>query len=161
QFHYDISNEFYSLFLGPTMAYTCAYWPHPETTLDEAQTAKFEMICRKLRLQRGERLLDIGCGWGGLICHAALNYGVEGLGVTLAKEQFDYAQQRIEALGLRGRVSVELKDYRELKGSFDKIASIGMFEHVGLANHDAYFSAIHRLLRPRGIYLHHAITRLA
>jgi cyclopropane-fatty-acyl-phospholipid synthase len=161
QFHYDLSNAFYALFLGPTMAYTCAYWERPETTLDEAQTAKFEMICRKLRLKPGERLLDIGCGWGGLICHAAEHYGVKAHGVTLAQEQYDYARERIAALGLSDRVTVELKDYRELSGSYDKIASIGMFEHVGLANHDAYFSKIHALLRPRGLYLHHAITRLA
>ncbi len=161
QFHYDLSNEFYGLFLGPTMAYTCAYWPRPETTLDEAQTAKFDMICRKLRLQPGERMLDIGSGWAGLICHAAQHYGVTAHGVTLAQEQFDFAQERIARLGLQDKVTVELKDYRELEGRFDKIASIGMFEHVGLDNHDAYFKKIHSLLRPRGLYLHHAIARPA
>jgi cyclopropane-fatty-acyl-phospholipid synthase len=161
QFHYDLSNEFYGLFLGPTMAYTCAYWPRPETTLDEAQTAKFDMICRKLRLQPGERMLDIGSGWAGLICHAAQHYGVTAHGVTLAQEQFDFAQERIARLGLQDKVTVELKDYRELDGRFDKIASIGMFEHVGLDNHDAYFKKIHSLLRPRGLYLHHAIARPA
>ncbi|MDQ0395219.1 SAM-dependent methyltransferase [Labrys monachus] len=161
QFHYDLSNDFYRLFLGPTMAYTCAYWPTPETTLDEAQTAKFEMICRKLRLQPGERFLDIGCGWAGLVCHAAKHYGVKAHGVTLAQEQFDFAQARIAALGLQDLVTVELKDYRDLTGTFDKIASIGMFEHVGIDNHDAYFTKMHGLLRPRGLYLHHAIARPA
>ncbi len=161
QFHYDLSNDFYGLFLGPTMAYTCAYWPRAETTLDEAQTAKFDMICRKLRLQPGERMLDIGSGWAGLICHAAQHYGVTAHGVTLAQEQFDFAQERIARLGLQDKVTVELKDYRELDGRFDKIASIGMFEHVGLDNHDAYFKKIHGLLRPRGLYLHHAIARPA
>jgi cyclopropane-fatty-acyl-phospholipid synthase len=161
QFHYDLSNDFYGLFLGPTMAYTCAYWPRPETTLDEAQTAKFDMICRKLRLKPGERLLDIGSGWAGFICHAAQHYGVTAHGVTLAQEQYDFAQVRIAGLGLQDKVTVELKDYRDLTGSFDKIASIGMFEHVGLDNHDAYFRTIHGLLRPRGLYLHHAIARPA
>ncbi|GLS21323.1 cyclopropane-fatty-acyl-phospholipid synthase [Labrys miyagiensis] len=161
QFHYDLSNAFYGLFLGPTMAYTCAYWPKPETTLDEAQTAKFDMICRKLRLQPGDRMLDIGSGWAGLICHAAQHYGVTAHGVTLAQEQYDFAQERIARLGLQDKVTVELKDYRDVTGSFDKIASIGMFEHVGLDNHDAYFRKIHSLLRPRGLYLHHAIARPA
>lgn len=161
QFHYDLSNEFYGLFLGPTMAYTCAYWPRPETTLDEAQTAKFDMICRKLRLQPGDCFLDIGSGWAGLICHAAQHYGVTAHGVTLAQEQFDFAQERIARLGLQDRVTVELKDYRDLTGSYDKVASIGMFEHVGLDNHEAYFRKIHSLLRPRGLYLHHAIARPA
>ena len=161
QFHYDLSNAFYALFLGPTMAYTCAYWEGKATTLDEAQVAKFEMICRKLRLKPGDRFLDIGCGWGGLVCHAALHHGVSAHGVTLAQEQYDYAIARIRAHGLEGRVTVELKDYRHLEGTFDKIASVGMFEHVGIANHDAYFSKMNSLLRPRGLYLHHAITRLA
>lgn len=161
QFHYDLSNAFYRLFLGSTMAYTCAYWERPETTLDEAQTAKFEMICRKLRLGPKDRFLDIGCGWGGLICHAAEHYGVKAHGVTLAQEQYDFALERVRARGLTDRITIELKDYRELTGSYDKIASVGMFEHVGIANHPAYFSKIHALLRPRGLYLHHAITRPA
>jgi cyclopropane-fatty-acyl-phospholipid synthase len=161
QFHYDLSNTFYALFLGPTMAYTCAYWERPDSTLDEAQTAKFEMICRKLRLRPGDRFLDIGCGWGGLICHAAQHHGVKAHGVTLAQEQYDYAVERIKRLGLESRATVALKDYRELDGTYDKIASIGMFEHVGLANHDAYFSKMNALLKPRGLYLHHAITRMA
>jgi cyclopropane-fatty-acyl-phospholipid synthase len=161
QFHYDISNAFYALFLGPTMAYTCAYWPRVDMTLDDAQTAKFDMICRKLRLRPGERFLDIGCGWGGLICHAAEHYGVSAHGVTLAQEQFEFAGKRIAARGLEDRVTLELKDYRDLDGRFDKVASIGMFEHVGIDNHDAYFAKIGSLLRRRGLYLHHAIARPA
>jgi cyclopropane-fatty-acyl-phospholipid synthase len=159
QFHYDISNAFYALFLGPTMAYTCAYWRTPESTLDDAQNAKFEMICRKLRLKPGERLLDIGCGWGGLVTYAAKHYGVVAHGVTLAQEQFDFAHERVAKEGLEGRVSIELKDYRDLDGRYDKIASIGMFEHVGAGNHAAYFTKIKALLANEGLYLHHAITR--
>ena len=159
QFHYDISNAFYALFLGQTMAYTCAYWRSSDATLDEAQNAKFEMICRKLRLKPGERLLDIGCGWGGLVTYAAEHYGVMAHGVTLAQEQFDYAVARVAREGLEGRVSIELKDYRDLDGRYDKIASIGMFEHVGSGNHAAYYEKIRELLTSEGLYLHHAITR--
>ncbi len=165
QFHYDLSNAFYALFLDPEMAYSCAYFPKAETTLAEAQTAKFDMICRKLRLKPGERFLDIGCGWGGLVCHAARIYGVAAHGVTLSQAQFDFAQAKIERLGLCDRVTVELKDYRslgpELSGSFDKIASIGMFEHVGPGDRSAYYGRMRDLLRPRGLLLHHAITRPA
>ena len=160
-FHYDISNAFYALFLGHTMAYTCAYWPRPETTLDEAQTAKFDMVCRKLRLQPGETFLDIGCGWGGLICHAAEHYGVIAHGVTLAEEQLAFAKDRIVQRGLEGRVTIGLQDYREHEGTYDKIASVGMFEQVGLDNHDRYFTKMNSLLRPRGLYLHHSIARAA
>ena len=162
-FHYDISNQFYALFLDPEMVYTCAYFPRWDATLEEAQTAKLDMICRKLRLQAGENFLDIGCGWGGLICHAAQHYGVKAHGVTLAEEQFAFAQEKIARLGLQDRVTVALKDYRHIDawGSFDKIASIGMFEAVGIDNHDTYFSQMHRLLRQRGLYLHHSIARPA
>lgn len=162
-FHYDLSNEFYALFLDPDMVYTCAYFPRWDASLEEAQRAKLDMICRKLRLQPGERFLDIGCGWGGLVCHAARHYGVKAHGVTLAEEQYAFAQARIARLGLADKVTVELKDYRHLDGwgSFDKIASIGMFEAVGIDNHDTYFSQMNRLLRPRGLYLHHAIARPA
>ena len=163
QFHYDISNEFYALFLDPDMLYTCAYFSRWDASLEEAQKAKLDMICRKLRLQPGERMLDIGSGWGGLICHAAQNYGVKAHGVTLAQEQFVFAKAKIARLGLQDRVTVELKDYRHVEdwGAFDKISSIGMFEHVGIDNYDAYFTQMHRLLRPRGLYLHHAIARPA
>lgn len=161
QFHYDVSNAFYRLFLDPEMQYSCAYFPTWDTAIEEAQQAKLHMICKKLRLQPGERFLDIGCGWGGLICHAALHYGVHAHGVTLSQAQFDHVREKIESLGLADRVTVELKDYRDLDGEFDKIASIGMFEHVGLDNHSAYFSKLNALLRPRGLLLNHAITRPA
>ncbi|WP_428644511.1 class I SAM-dependent methyltransferase [Roseibium sp.] len=159
-FHYDVSNDFYELFLDPRMVYTCAYFRDWSNDLATAQTDKLEMICRKLRLKPGDRLLDIGCGWGALICYAAENYGVTALGVTLAEEQLKLAEERIAERGLQDRVSVELVDYRDLKAqSFDKISSIGMFEAVGLDNYDNYFQSVHRLLKPRGLYLHHAITR--
>jgi cyclopropane-fatty-acyl-phospholipid synthase len=158
-FHYDVSNRFYGLFLDPEMVYTCAYFRTPETDLATAQRDKLEMICRKLRLKPGERMLDIGCGWGALIMHAAERYGVEAVGVTLSEEQATLARERIAARGLSDRVTVDLRDYREAKGPFDKIASIGMFEHVGIRNHQDYYRSVHRLLKPRGIYLHHAITR--
>ena len=158
-FHYDVSNDFYRLFLDPQMLYTCAYFKDWDTDLATAQTDKLDMICRKLRLKPGDRLLDIGCGWGGLICHAAEHYGVTAIGVTLAEEQAKLARERISERGLEDKVTVELKDYRDLDGQFDKISSIGMFEHVGLDNHDDYYRHVRRLLKPRGIYLHHAITR--
>ena len=161
QFHYDLSNAFYGLFLDPERQYSCAYFPGWDATLEEAQQAKLDMICRKLRLQPGERFLDIGCGWGGLVCHAARQYGVKAHGVTLSQAQFDFVQAKIAALGLGDRITIELKDYRELEGEFDKIASIGMFEHVGLDNHGAYFNKLHSLLRPRGLLLNHAIARPA
>lgn len=161
QFHYDVSNAFYRLFLDPEMQYSCAYFHDWETGIEEAQQAKLHMICRKLRLKPGERFLDIGSGWGGLICHAARHYGVSAHGVTLSQAQYDHTVEKIARLGLQDRVSVELKDYRALDGEFDKIASIGMFEHVGLDNHGAYFTKLHSLLRPRGLLLNHAITRPA
>lgn len=163
QFHYDLSNAFYGLFLDPEMAYSCAYFPRWDAGLDEAQAAKLDIICRKLRLQPGERFLDIGCGWGGLVCHAARHYGVQAHGVTLSQAQLDFAKDKIARLGLQDRINVELKDYREVEveGEFDKIASIGMFEHVGLDNRPAYFGKLRGLLRPRGLLLNHAITRPA
>ena len=161
QFHYDISNEFYALFLDPEMLYSCAYFSTPETSLAQAQQEKLEMICRKLRLQPGEKLLDIGCGWGGLICYAAQHYGVEAYGVTLSQKQHDYAQEKIRRLGLEDRVRVELRDYESVTGTYDKISSIGMFEHIGLENMPKYFGKIHSLLRDRGILLNHGIARTA
>jgi len=159
--HYDVSNAFYRLWLDAEMAYSCAYFHHWSDSLDQAQVNKLDMICRKLRLKAGETLLDIGCGWGALAFHAARHYGVEVVGVTLAQEQLALARERASALGLADRVRFELADYARLEGSerFDKISSIGMFEHVGAANFDAYFSAVRRLLKPGGLYLHHAITR--
>ncbi len=161
QFHYDLSNEFYALFLDPNMVYSCAYFPSWDASLEEAQVAKLDIVCRKLQLQPGERFLDIGCGWGGLVIHAAQHYGVRAHGVTLSQAQFDFACRRIAELGLSDRVQIELKDYRALTGEYDKIASVGMFEHVGLDNHAAYFEKMSSLLRVRGMLLNHAITRRA
>ncbi|WP_062115267.1 SAM-dependent methyltransferase [Aureimonas sp. AU40] len=161
QFHYDVSNRFYGLFLDERMVYSCAYFTEWHDDIDRAQRDKLDMICRKLRLQPGERMLDIGCGWGALLIHAAQTYGVTGHGVTLSQAQFDLATERVRAAGLEDRITIELKPFQELTGTFDKISSIGMFEHVGFANHDAYFGAVKRLLRPRGLYLHHTIARPA
>jgi cyclopropane-fatty-acyl-phospholipid synthase len=159
QHHYDISNAFYRLFLDDRMVYSCGYFTDFANGIDQAQKDKLDHICRKLRLKPGERLLDIGCGWGAMLIHAAKNYGVVGHGVSLSEAQTQLARERIRAEGLEDRITIEIKSYAELSGSFDKISSIGMFEHLGLANHAAYFSAIRRLLKPGGIYLHHAITR--
>ena len=157
-YHYDVSNRFYELFLDPAMVYSCAYFKDWNNDLATAQADKLDMICRKLRLRSGEALLDIGCGWGALVCHAAQYYGVHAHGVTLAEEQLAYAREKVARLGLRDKVTLELRDYSRLEGCFDKIASIGMFEHVGIANHPAYFQTINRLLKPGGLYLHHAIA---
>src|SRR5258705_1739461 len=135
QYHYDLSNAFYALFLDPEMIYSCGYFTDGNNDLAIAQRDKLDMICRKLRLTPGEPLLDVGCGWGGLACHAARHYGVRAHGVTLAQEQYAYGKEKVRRLGLEDRVTLELRDYSRLDGSFDKIASIGMFEHVGIANH--------------------------
>jgi cyclopropane-fatty-acyl-phospholipid synthase len=161
QYHYDISNAVYALFLDPEMVYSCGYFINEGNDLATAQRDKLAMICRKLRLRPGETFLDIGCGWGGLVCHAAQHFGVRAVGVTLSREQYEYAKAKVERLGLEDRVMLEFRDYSLLDGSFDKIASIGMFEHVGSANHPTYFRTVHRLLRPRGLYLHQAIVRRA
>ncbi|MFL5562791.1 MAG: class I SAM-dependent methyltransferase [Gemmatimonadaceae bacterium] len=162
QFHYDIGNEFYQLWLDQRMVYSCAYFETPDTSLDDAQVAKLELICRKLRLRPGERLLDVGCGWGALIMHAARQHGVEALGITLSENQAALARERIAAAGLSDRVKVELRDYRDLApdARFDKIASVGMVEHVGLAKLPVYFAALHRALAPRGLLLNHGIISL-
>ncbi|MBB3997534.1 SAM-dependent methyltransferase [Aureimonas pseudogalii] len=161
QFHYDVSNAFYATFLDERMVYSCAYFDGWHDDIAKAQRDKLDMICRKLRLQPGERFLDIGCGWGALLIHAATHYGVSGHGVTLSQAQFDLATARVREAGLEDRVTIELKPFQALAGTFDKIASIGMFEHVGFAHHDEYFTAVKRLLRPRGLYLHHTIARPA
>lgn len=161
RFHYDIGNEFYALFLGQEMQYSCAYFQDPESDLDRAQYDKLELICRNLRLESGERLLDVGCGWGGLLCHAAEHYGVRAHGITLSREQFDYAQERIRSKGLEGQVSVELGEYKDLAGSYDKIASIEMIEHVGLDHHPAYLRKMRSLLKDRGLLLLQGTTRRA
>ncbi len=158
-FHYDVSNEFYRLWLDERMVYSCAYFKSPEQSLEMAQRNKLEHICRKLRLQPGEALLDIGCGWGALVCWAARNYGVRAHGITLSRNQYEYAVQEIARQGLQDRVSVELRDYRELPGvKFDKVVSVGMFEHVGLKNLPVYFSTVYRVLKPGGLFLNHGIT---
>ena len=157
-YHYDLSNAFYALFLDPEMVYSCAYFRDWNNDLATAQHDKLDMICRKLRLKPGDRLLDIGCGWGALVCHAAKHFGVDAVGVTLAEEQFAYAKEKVSRLGLENKVTIELRDYSLIEGDFDKIASIGMFEHVGVANYPAYFQTIHRLLKPGGLYLHHSIA---
>ncbi|CAN1568388.1 Cfa Cyclopropane fatty acid synthase and related methyltransferases [Rhabdaerophilaceae bacterium] len=158
-FHYDLSNAFYQLFLDERMVYTCAYFSEWHDDLEQAQGDKIDMICRKLRLQPGETLLDIGCGWGALLIHAAKHYGVKGHGVTLSAAQIEEGQRRVKAEGLDHLVTLELKPYEATEGQFDKIASIGMYEHVGFAAHETYFSTVNRLLKPGGLYLHHAITR--
>ena len=160
QFHYDVSNEFYALWLDRAMVYSCGYFEQPRADLEQAQQAKLDHVCRKLRLKPGDRLLDIGCGWGALVMHAAANYGVHAHGVTLSQRQLELARQRISQAGLSDRVTVELRDYRDLQGDavYDKVASVGMFEHVGLKNLPVYFSTVHRLLKPAGLFLNHGIT---
>ena len=159
-FHYDVSNEFYALWLDKNMVYSCGYFQHIDNTLDEAQLAKLHHICRKLLLKPGDRLLDIGCGWGALVVHAAKHYGVQAHGVTLSQQQLELARQRIANAGLEHLVTVELRDYRDIEGDaeYDKISSIGMFEHVGLKNLPIYFATVHRLLKPSGLFLNHGIT---
>jgi len=152
--HYDLGNDFYQAMLGPGMAYSCGYWKNVGT-LDEAQQAKLDLICRKLDLRPGMRLLDIGCGWGSLMAHAAANYGVECVGITISKEQAAYVAKHHSGLPVEAR----LMDYRSLGGSFDRIASVGMFEHVGSKNHLAFMRAAHRCLTDDGIFLLHTIGR--
>ena len=161
QFHYDISNEFYALFLGKEMQYSCGYFTDPNNSIDQAQFDKLDMICKKLRLKPGEKFLDIGCGWGGLVCHAAQHYGVQAHGVTLSQKQFDFTNAKIKRLGLEDKITIELKDYEKLEGCFDKISSVGMFEHIGIDNMEKYFTKINSLLRDRGILMNHGISRHA
>jgi cyclopropane-fatty-acyl-phospholipid synthase len=160
QFHYDVSDDFYALWLDPLRVYSCAYYRRPDMTLADAQQAKLDHICRKLMLREGERFLDIGAGWGGLLLWAAEHYGVRAQGITLSKNQHAHVNRLIDERGLRGRVTIELRDYRELPESepYDKIASVGMFEHVGHALLPAYFGKIWRLLAPGGLLLNHGIT---
>ncbi|MBK5223956.1 MAG: class I SAM-dependent methyltransferase [Acidimicrobiia bacterium] len=158
--HYDVGNDFYRLVLGPTMTYSCAYFPEPGTTLDQAQELKYELICRKLGLERGMRLLDVGCGWGGMVLHAAQQHGVEAVGITISAQQADLARQRVSEAGLGGRVEIRLQDYRDIDdGPFDAISSIGMFEHVGLEQLTAYLGQLRRLLQSGGRLVNHAISR--
>ena len=159
QFHYDVSNEFYALFLDAEMLYSCAYFTDWSNSLEQAQQDKLDLICRKLRLRPGDRFLDIGSGWGGLLCHAARHYGVTAEGVTLSQRQYDYTVEKIARLGLQGRVRVSLQDYLSLEGTYDKISSIGMYEHIGIANYPEYFRKVLSLLDDHGIFLNHGITR--
>jgi cyclopropane-fatty-acyl-phospholipid synthase len=160
--HYDVGNEFYRLVLGSTMTYSCAYWDEGVATLEEAQEAKYEHICRKLALRPGMRLLDVGCGWGGMVLHAARRHGVEAVGITLSAAQRRLAEARVEEAGLAGRVEIRLQDYRDLRGEpFDAISSIGMFEHVGERRLREYMTILLRLLTPEGRLLNHAISRPA
>ena len=161
QFHYDLSNEFYALFLDSEMVYSCAYFTDWANDIATAQRDKLEMICRKLRLKPGDRLLDVGAGWGGLVCHAAKHYGVTAHGITLSEAQLAYARDKIERLGLSDRVTMELTDYQNVTGRFDKIASIGMYEHIGLKNIPGYMRKMRSLLDDDGLFLNHAISRRA
>jgi cyclopropane-fatty-acyl-phospholipid synthase len=160
EFHYDLSDEFYALWLDPRRVYSCAYYRRPDMTLAQAQEAKLDHICRKLRLREGERFLDVGAGWGGLLLWAAENYGVDATGITLSRNQHAHVSRLIEEKGLAGRVRVELLDYRKLDESvpYDKIASVGMFEHVGRAQLEGYFAKLRRLLKPGGLIMNHGIT---
>lgn len=159
-YHYDISNEFYKLFLDPEMVYSCAYFSDPEQSLADAQREKLDYICRKLRLTPGQKLLDIGCGWGGLALWAARNYGVSVHGITLSQKQHNYAAARAHDLKLDNRVNFELRDYRKLSDGthYDRIVSVGMFEHIGIDNFPVYFSTVRKLLKPHGLFLNHGIT---
>jgi cyclopropane-fatty-acyl-phospholipid synthase len=158
--HYDVSNTFYEWVLGPTMTYTCACYPHPDATLEEAQDYKHDLVARKLGLQPGMRLLDVGCGWGGMVRHAAREYGVKALGVTLSAQQAAWGQRAIEAAGLADMAEVRHLDYREVtETGFDAVSSIGLTEHIGKAQLPAYFGFLYGKLKPGGRLLNHCITR--
>jgi cyclopropane-fatty-acyl-phospholipid synthase len=159
-YHYDVSNAFYRMWLDERMVYSCAYFHRATDTLDAAQVQKLDHICRKLRLAAGERFLDIGCGWGALLFHAAERFGVDATGITLSQNQFDHVTKEIAARGLSGRVRVELRDYLDLprEPAYDKVASVGMFEHVGVGRFPQYFGRIYQVLKPGGLVLNHGIT---
>ncbi len=162
-YHYNVGNDFYRLWLDERMVYSCAYFARGDESIDAAQVAKLDHVCRKLRLAAGERMLDIGCGWGGLVIHAAQKYGVRAVGITLSDRQFELARERVAQANLADRVEILLLDYRELvdrfgSASFDKVSSIGMFEHVGIRNLPQYFGIVQRVLRERGQFLNHGIT---
>jgi cyclopropane-fatty-acyl-phospholipid synthase len=158
--HYDVSNTFYRLVLGPSLTYSCAVFERADATLEEAQAAKHELVCRKLALEEGMRLLDVGCGWGSLLLHAAERHGVRGVGVTISTRQAELARERVAEAGLADRIEIRLADYRDVRDQpFDAISSIGMFEHVGLSRLGEYFTRLHELLRPQSRLLNHGIAR--
>jgi cyclopropane-fatty-acyl-phospholipid synthase len=158
--HYDVSNVFYRHVLGPSMAYTCAVYPHADATLEEAQHEKFDLVARKLDLEPGQRLLDIGCGWGGMVIHAAKEYGVKALGVTLSQQQADWGKEAIDREGLGDLAEIRHLDYRDVfETGFDAISSIGLTEHVGVRNYPSYFGFLRDHLKPEGRLLNHSITR--
>ncbi|MFF4362523.1 class I SAM-dependent methyltransferase [Streptomyces sp. NPDC001604] len=158
--HYDVGNDFYEIVLGPSMVYSCAYWPAPDATLEEAQRDKLELICHKLALTAGQRLLDVGCGWGSLAIHAAREYGVNVVGITLSQEQAAYARKRVADEGLTDRVEIRVQDYRDVPDDpYDAIASVGMAEHVGTERYLEYAEDLYRLLKPGGRLLNHQIAR--
>ena len=158
-YHYDKGNKFYSLYLDKTMSYSCAYYKSKDNSLEEAQLSKYEHVCRKLLLTPGESLLDIGCGWGGMLIYAAQNYGITGVGNTLSQNQYEYAGNKIKELGLEDRIKILYMDYRELSGKFDKIVSIGMFEHVGKKFIPVFIKKVSSLLKKGGLGMLHTIGR--
>jgi len=158
RYHYDVSNEFYSQFLDPAMVYSCAYFEHGDEDLATAQVKKIDHILTKIGLQPGQTLLDIGCGWGALVMRAAHKFGARCVGVTLSEKQFELARERVAQAGLQDRVDIRLQDYRDVGGTFDRITSVGMFEHVGLQHLTEYFGHIDKLLAPGGVVMNHGIT---
>jgi cyclopropane-fatty-acyl-phospholipid synthase len=157
-FHYDHPEAFYESFLDRNLVYSCAYFSSPDDPLEAAQEAKLDLICRKLRLQAGQRFLDIGCGWGSLLIHAGRHYDVDGLGVTLSRTQYEAGRRRVSEAGLDGRVEIRLADYRDLEGTFDAVASVGMVEHVGAESLPGYFDTAYRLTAPGGLFCNHGIV---
>lgn len=158
--HYDVSNRFYAFVLGPSMAYTCAVFPTADASLESAQEEKFDLVCRKLGLKPGMRLLDVGCGWGGMVLHAVKNYGVSAIGVTLSRQQAEWGQRAIVDAGLVEHAQVRFSDYRDVpETGFDAVSSIGLTEHIGRQNYESYFEFLHGKLRPEGRMLNHCITR--
>ncbi|MFF7895059.1 class I SAM-dependent methyltransferase [Streptomyces sp. NPDC007907] len=158
--HYDVGNDFYEIVLGPSMVYSCAYWPSPDSTLEQAQRDKLELVCRKLGLRPGGRLLDVGCGWGSMAVHAAREHGVSVVGVTLSQEQAAYARKRVADEGLTDKVEIRVQDYRDVRdGPYDAISSIGMAEHVGAERYLEYAADLYDLLKPGGRLLNHQIAR--
>lgn len=159
-YHYDVSNDFYALVLGPSMTYSCAVWSDPSITLEQAQTNKYDLVARKLGLESGMRLLDVGCGWGGMVMRAAEHFRTTSVGVTLSAKQYEWAAKAIAEAGLSERAQVSVRDYRDVQdGPYDAISSIGMFEHVGLTRLRQYFDRLYALLKPGGRLLNHGISR--